>query len=57
MKIIKIFKTRKLFLLNLFLTLYVAINLIGGERGLISYFEKKNIENQLKKKKLNLAKN
>ena len=24
--------------------LYVAINLIGGERGLVSYFEKKNLE-------------
>jgi cell division protein DivIC len=56
MKIIKIFKTRKLFLLNLFLTLYVAINLIGGERGLISYFEKKNIENQLKKKEIEFSK-
>ena len=56
MKIIKILKTKKLFLLNLFLTLYVAINLIGGERGLISYFEKKNIENQLKKKEIEFSK-
>ena len=27
--------------------MYVIINLIGGERGLISYFEKKNIERTL----------
>ena len=44
MKLIKIFGSRKLFLLNIFLTLYVVINLIGGERGLFSYFEKKNTE-------------
>ena len=56
MKIIKVFKNKKLFLLNVFLTLYVTINLIGGERGLISYFEKKKIENQLKKKKILLRK-
>jgi len=56
MKIIKVFKNKKLFLLNVFLTLYVTINLIGGERGLISYFEKKKIENQLKKKEILLSK-
>ena len=42
MDFIQIFKTKKFFLLNLFLTFYVGINLIGGERGMISYFEKKN---------------
>ena len=31
----------------MFLTLYVGTNLIGGERGLVSYFEKKKIKNQL----------
>ena len=56
MKIIKVFKNKKLFLLNVFLSLYVTINLIGGERGLISYFEKKKIENQLKKKEILLSK-
>ena len=44
MRLIQIFKNKKLFLLNIFLTLYVSINLISGERGLVSYFEKKNIE-------------
>ena len=27
--------------------LYVATNLIGGERGLLSYFEKKDVERKL----------
>tara|TARA_B100000965_G_C18931154_1_gene473147 strand:+ start:183 stop:479 length:297 start_codon:yes stop_codon:yes gene_type:complete len=56
MKIIRIFKTKKLFLLNIFLTLYVGINLISGERGLFSYFEKKNIEQTLIQKELELIK-
>jgi|TARA_B110000211_G_scaffold235024_1_gene308603 cell division protein DivIC len=50
MQLIKTFKNRKILLLNIFLVLYVFINLIGGERGLISYFEKKNTEIQLTKK-------
>ena len=44
MRLIKIFKAKKIFFLNIFLTLYVGINLIGGERGLISYFEKKKLD-------------
>ena len=50
MYLIKTFKNRKILLLNIFLVLYVFINLIGGERGLISYFEKKNTEIQLTQK-------
>ena len=38
---------KKFILFNLVLTLYVGINLIGGERGLISYFEKKRIYEEL----------
>ena len=41
MRLIESFKNKKLILINIFLTLYVGINLIGGERGLVSYFEKK----------------
>ena len=48
------FKKRKLILLNIFLTLYVVINLIGGERGLISYFEKEKRYKELIKKEMNL---
>ena len=35
-------KKNKFLLFNIFFTLYIGINLIGGERGLISYFDKKS---------------
>ena len=47
MRLIESFKKKKLILFNIFLTLYVGINLIGGERGLASYFEKKKIHQKL----------
>ena len=47
MWLIESFKKRKLILLNIFLTLYVGINLVGGERGLVSYFEKKKTYQEL----------
>ncbi len=47
MRFIENFKKKKLILFNLFLTLYVGINLVGGERGLVSYFEKKTIYQEL----------
>ena len=50
MRLIESFKKKKLILLNVFLTLYVGINLIGGERGLVSYFEKKKIHDELTQK-------
>ena len=50
MRLIESFKKKKLILFNIFLTLYVGINLIGGERGLVSYFEKKEIYEELVKK-------
>ena len=42
MKLIESLKKKKFLLFNIFFTLYIGINLIGGERGLISYFDKKN---------------
>jgi cell division protein FtsB len=53
---IESFKKKKLILINIFLTLYVGINLIGGERGLVSYFEKKNIYKELIQKEIYLSK-
>ena len=50
MRLIESFKKKKLILFNIFLTLYVGINLIGGERGLVSYFEKKKIHEELTQK-------
>ena len=37
----------KLFFFQIFLTLYIGINLIGGERGLISYFEKNRFRSDI----------
>ena len=54
MRLIESFKKRKLILLNIFLTLYIGINLIGGERGLISYIEKKKTYKKLVEKEGNL---
>jgi cell division protein FtsB len=47
MKLIENLKKKKFFLFNIFFTLYIGINLIGGERGLISYFDKKNTYKEL----------
>ena len=47
MKLIESLKKKKLLLFNIFFTLYIGINFIGGERGLISYFDKKNTYEEL----------
>ena len=47
MKLIENLKKRKFLLFNIFFTLYIGINLIGGERGLISYFDKKKLIEEL----------
>ena len=41
-------------LISVFLIVYFFFNLLSGERGLISYYEKKQILNNLKIKKLSL---
>ena len=50
MRLIESLKKKKFILFNIFFTLYVGINLIGGERGLISYFDKKKLYEDLKSK-------
>ena len=47
MKLIESLKKKKFLLFNIFFTLYIGINLIGGERGLFSYFDKKNTYKKL----------
>ena len=47
MKLFESLKKKKFLLFNIFFTLYIGINLIGGERGLISYFDKKNTYKEL----------
>jgi len=47
MRLIESLKKKKFLLFNIFFTLYIGINLIGGERGLISYFDKKRTYEKL----------
>ena len=47
MRLIESLKKKKFILFNIFFTLYIGINLIGGERGLIAYFDKKKIHEEL----------
>ena len=47
MRLIESLKKKKLILFNIFLTLYIGVNLVGGERGLVSYFEKDKTYNEL----------
>tara|TARA_B100001094_G_C17991541_1_gene700470 strand:+ start:454 stop:747 length:294 start_codon:yes stop_codon:yes gene_type:complete len=47
MKLFESLKKNKFLLFNIFFILYIGINLIGGERGLISYFDKKNTFDEL----------
>ena len=54
MRLIESLKKKKFILFNIFFTLYIGINLIGGERGLISYFDKKNVYKELKNKEKEL---
>ena len=42
-------------LISTILFLYFFFNLLDGERGLVSYFEKKNIFIQFKNEKINLS--
>ena len=56
MRVFQILKNQKIFFFQIFLTLYIGINLIGGERGLISYFEKDIYENKLYTKNMELKK-
>ena len=50
MGFLQIINRKKFTLISIFLFLYVILNLIDGERGLISYFEKKNIITNLSEK-------
>ena len=55
MRLIESLKKKKFILFNIFFTLYIGINLIGGERGLISYFDKKKIYEELINKEIILS--
>ena len=55
MKLFESLKKRKFLLFNIFFTLYISINFIGGERGLISFFDKKSNYERLEKKDKDLT--
>ena len=52
----KSIKNNYFFLISIFLILYFFFNLLSGERGLISYFEKKQILKNLETEELLLTK-
>ena len=56
MRFIKIINQKKFTLITIFLFSYVILNLVDGERGLISYYEKQEIKKQLIIEKNNLTK-
>ena len=47
MRFVQIINQKKFTLIIVFLFLYVLINLLDGQRGLISYYEKQKIKQQL----------
>ena len=55
MRFVEIIKHKKFALIGISLFLYVIFNLLDGERGLISYFEKQKIKEQLIQEKKSLV--
>ena len=55
MKFVEIINNKKFTLISIFLFLYVIINLLEGERGLISYYEKLKIKENLIKERSDLS--
>ena len=57
MKFVEIINHKKFTLISIFLFLYVMLNLLDGERGLISYYENQKIKDQLIQEKKSLITN
>ena len=55
MRFVEIINKKKFTLISILLFLYVALNLLDGERGLISYYEKQKIKKLLIKEKNSLT--
>ena len=55
MRFVEIINQRKFTLISIFLFLYVMLNLLDGERGLISYYEKQKIIEKLSQEKKSLV--
>ena len=54
MRFVEIINKKRFTLISIFLFLYVVLNLFDGERGLISYYEKQKIIEQLFQEKKSL---
>ena len=55
MRFLEIINQKRFTFISIFLFLYVVLNLIEGERGIISYYEKQNRIEQLFKEKESLV--
>ena len=55
MRIVETLKKNYFLLTSTFFFIYIVFNLLDGKRGLFSYIEKKEIQNQLIQKKNNLT--
>ena len=55
MRFVQIINQKKFTLITVFLFLYVLINLLDGQRGLISYYEKQKIKGLLIEEKKTLS--
>ena len=55
MRFIEIINQKKFRLISIFLFLYVILNLFDGERGLVSYFDKQKLKEQLLREQKSLA--
>ena len=55
MGFVQIINQKKFTLITVFLFLYVLINFLDGERGLISYYDKQKIKEQLIEEKKELS--
>ena len=55
MRFVQIINQKKFTLITVFLFFYVLINLLDGQRGLISYYEKQKIKEQLVEEKKALS--
>ena len=56
MRVLQILNHRKFFIVSFILFLYVMLNVIDGERGLISFYKKQKIKEQLIQEKTLLTK-
>ena len=55
MRLLQIINRKKITLISIFLCLYVMLNLLDGERGLISYYEKQKVIKELLQEKKSLV--